>query len=77
MKQIKFDHSFVLSRLHLLFPKQIIINVLQQHLFAMCPCLFITKHLFCLSHRKAHWTMSMDSVGLKNVIWEPRTPWPL
>ena len=29
------------------------------------PCLFLLEHLFCLSHRKTCWTMSMDNVGLK------------
>ena len=31
----------------------------------MDPCLFLLKHLFCLSHCKIRWTMSVDNVGLK------------
>jgi hypothetical protein len=31
----------------------------------MDPCLFLLDHLFCLSHRKTHWTMSVDYVGLQ------------
>jgi hypothetical protein len=27
--------------------------------------LFLLGHLFCLSHRKTRWTMSVDYVGLK------------
>ena len=26
---------------------------------------FLPEHLFCLSHRKTRWTMSMDSVSIK------------
>ena len=29
---------------------------------------FLLKHLFCLSHRKTHWIMSVDNVGLKICI---------
>ena len=38
---------------------------LWQHFFAMGPWLFLLEHLFCLSHRKICWIMSMDNVGLK------------
>jgi len=31
----------------------------------MGPCLFLLEHLFCLSHRKTYWIMSVDNVGLK------------
>ena len=31
----------------------------------MGPCFIMIEHLFCLSHRKAHWTMLVDNVGLK------------
>ena len=31
----------------------------------MGPSLFLLEHLFCLSHRKTRWTMSLDNVGLK------------
>ena len=31
----------------------------------MGPCFFLLDHLFCLSHRKTRWTMSVDFVGLK------------
>ena len=31
----------------------------------MGPCYFLSKHLFCLSHRKAGWTMLVDNVGLR------------
>ena len=44
------------SCLHNLFPKKF---------SAMNPCLFLLQHMFCLSHRKTHWTTSMDNVGLK------------
>ena len=29
----------------------------------MGPCIFLLEHLFCLSHHKTHWTMSVDNVG--------------
>ena len=29
------------------------------------PAFFLLEHLFCLSHRKTRWTMSLDNVGLK------------
>ena len=28
----------------------------------MGPCVFLLEHLFCLSHHKTCWTMSMDNV---------------
>jgi hypothetical protein len=31
----------------------------------MGPCLFLVDHLFCLSHYKTRWTMSVDYVSLK------------
>ena len=31
----------------------------------MGPCHFLPEHLFCLSHHKTRWTMSVDNVGLK------------
>ena len=31
----------------------------------MGPCLLLLEDLFCLSHRKTRWIMSMDNVGLK------------
>ena len=31
----------------------------------MGPFLFLLERLFCLSHRKTRWTMSLDNVGLK------------
>ena len=31
----------------------------------MGPCLFLPKHLLCLSHPKTHWNMPVDNVGLK------------
>ena len=31
----------------------------------MGPCLFLLENLFCLSHRKTHWTMFVDNVGLR------------
>ena len=36
-------------------------------------CLFLPEHLFCLSHCKARWTMSVDNVGLHFVFWGPQT----
>ena len=33
----------------------------------MGPCLLVPEHLFCLSHRKTRWTMSLDNLCLK--IW--------
>ena len=38
---------------------------IKQHFFATGPCLFLPNHLFCLFHCKAHWTMSVDNVGLQ------------
>jgi hypothetical protein len=40
-------------------------NLLEEHFFAMGLCLFLLDHLFCLSHCKTRWTMSVDYVGLK------------
>jgi len=37
----------------------------------------LLKHLFCFSHRKTYWIMSMDYVGLKYVFWRPQSPWSL
>ena len=31
----------------------------------MGPCLFLLEHLFCLSHRKIRWTMSVNNLGLE------------
>ena len=31
----------------------------------MGPYCFLSKHLFCLSHHKTHWTMSLDNVSPK------------
>ena len=28
----------------------------------------LPEHLFCLSHRKTRWTMSMDNVGLETCL---------
>ena len=32
------------------------------------PCLFLPNHLFCLSHRKTRWTMSVNYVSLKTCL---------
>ena len=32
------------------------------------------KHLGCLFQHKTRWTMSVDNVGLKYVVWGPQTP---
>ena len=45
--------------------KKFIKNLLYQQLYAMGHCLFLLEHLFCLSHHKTCWTMSVDNVGLK------------
>ena len=45
--------------------------------------LLLLEHLFCLSHRKACWTMSMDNVGLEiclmgtsnSMVTLPFFPW--
>jgi hypothetical protein len=34
------------------------------------PYLFQLENLFCLSHRKIHWTMSVGNVGLKICLLE-------
>jgi hypothetical protein len=34
----------------------------------MAPFLFLLEHLFCLSHHKTHWTMSVDNVGLRKYL---------
>ena len=31
----------------------------------MGPCLLVQEHLFCLSHRKTRWTMSVDNTCLE------------
>ena len=31
----------------------------------MGPCLFLSYHLFCFSHHKTRWTMSVDYAGIK------------
>ena len=56
---IKIDNHFVCFCLHLLFPNS------QKYFFVLGPYFFLPKHLFCLSHRKPRWTMSVDSVSLK------------
>ena len=30
----------------------------------MGPCLFPVEYIFCLPHRKTHWTMSVDNIEL-------------
>jgi hypothetical protein len=65
---LKFDHSlvFIFSS-----PKtSFLTNLLEQHLFAMGPCLFLPEHLICLYHHKTHRTMSVDNVGLTICLLE-------
>ena len=65
-KKFKFDHSFVFSCLHLLFPQNNYIqNLSKQYFPTMGPCLFLPKHLFCLPRHKTQWTMLVDSARLK------------
>ena len=64
-EKIKFDHR-VFSCLHLLFPRNHFIKILlQQHFSHMGPYLCTIEHLFCLSHCKTPWTMSMNNVSFK------------
>jgi hypothetical protein len=62
LRKITLDHSFVFSCLHLLFPNNFIRFLLQYYFSAMGLCLYLPKHLFCFSHHKTHWTMSVDKV---------------
>jgi hypothetical protein len=66
-RKLKVDHSFVISCLRLLFPPNFFFIQLLLYLYfsTMGPCLFLPEHLFCLSHPKTHWPMSMDNVGLQ------------
>ena len=71
LKKISFDHSFIFSCLHLLSLKKTFHLTLflyhgPLHFF------LLLKHLFCLTHRKIHWTMSMQA--LKYVFRGPQTP---
>ena len=79
-KKIKCDHSLVFSCLHLLFPRKIKIKIISNKLFYISlhgPVPFLLEPLFCLSHCKTCWTMSLDNIGFKCVFWGPWTPWSL
>ena len=53
--KFKFDHSLVFHCIRLLFPHRNSLNF----------TITIFLYIFCLSHRKTCWIMSMDNVGLK------------
>ena len=61
-KKFKFDHSFVF-----IFSSQkyFIKNHYNVISLPWALTFFLIKHLFCFSHRKTRWTMSVDNVGLK------------
>ena len=40
----------------------------------MSPCLFLLEHLFCLSHWKTSWTMSVDNAGPLNMSFRDLEP---
>ena len=65
LETFKFGHSFVFSCLHLFFPKKHFIQKIIIIFLRHGPYLLLPEHLFCLSHHKTCWTMSMDNVGLK------------
>ena len=63
----KFDHSLVFSCHHLLVPKKVSLNFLITTTF-LCHepwSFFLSQLLFCLSHRKTRWTISVYKLGLK------------
>ena len=64
--QIKSNQSWPFSCLHFSpLLKNIIKKSLHHHFSAIGPYLILPNHLFCLSHHKTHWAMSVNSVGLK------------
>ena len=69
LKKIKFDHSlvFIFSSPQKSFLIVYIINIIS---FAMGTCLFQLEHLFCLSHHKTCWSMSVDTISLKICLLE-------
>ena len=76
----KFDHSFVFSCSSSLPKKTFSLNFHYNIISLPWPLpIFLPERLFCLSHRKIHWTVSMDNVGLKRmyVFWGLQTPWSL
>ena len=58
------SHVFVF-----LFPKKSLINH-YNNISLPCPCLFLPLHIFCLSHRKTRWTVSLDNVSLQICLLE-------
>ena len=65
-KKFKFVHSLHFSFFHLLFPNKSFIQALI--FLCMGPCFCFTKAPFCLSHRKTHWTMTLDNLGLQTCL---------
>ena len=41
----------------------------KQHFSTMVPCHLHQENLYCLSHCKIRWTMTMDNVGMKIGLW--------
>jgi hypothetical protein len=67
-KKIKFDHSFYFSCSYHFFPKKIHKKFIITSFLCYGTCLFLREHLFCLSHRKFHWTMPGNNVNLKGCL---------
>jgi hypothetical protein len=58
---MKFDHYFVSSCLYLLFQKKYSLKFHYINIYlSWALAFFLLEHLFCLSHNKTHWTMSVD-----------------
>ena len=71
LKKIKFDHSLVFSCSHVSLPHKLFHKNLNLTTFLYhgpMPFFILLNHLFCLSHRKTHWTLSVDNVGLKTCL---------
>jgi hypothetical protein len=69
--KIKFDHSLVSSWLHLLFPasrrRSSLKNYYNNISLPWALAFSLRKHLFCLSHCKTRWTMSVNNVGFEKM----------
>jgi hypothetical protein len=71
-KMKKSFFMFLLSSIIFVFSSLyyfIIFQFFELYFSIMAPCLVLQKHLFCLSHRKTHWTMLVDKVSLEYIFW--------
>ena len=44
-------------------------NLLKWHFYAMVPLRLYQEKILCLSHHQNRWTVTMDNVGMKIVLW--------